>query len=507
MGKLKILIVEDNAVIAKDLQWQLEDLGYIVPSIAATGNDAISKVKENKIDLVLMDIILAGEMDGIETADQMRTKHRVPVIYLTAYADDATLKRAKITEPYGYLVKPVSNIEMRSSIEMAIYKFNMERELRESEEKYSLLVEKAKDGVFIIKEGVYKYVNRAMTDIVGYSVEELLGMKVMDTIAPEFRPLIAERYKARMEGKRVHSTYEFKTLCKRGETKDVELSAGLIQYKGEPAFMGIIRDITERKNTEDELNKHRERLAGLVEERTSELTATNELLREEIRERKLLEKAILETEDREMQRIGYELHDVLGQLLTGLSLKSQNLENILQEKLMPEAELASRITFLIDKAKEHLRFMMQGSLPMENDQDNIVLSLEGLASRITRDFNVPCFFKSSGFVTMKNKTGVLHLYRIAQEAITNAVRHGKPARIDIGLSRKKNIVKLTVKDDGTGISDGRKQKNGLGLKIMNFRANMINAELNIQSEINMGTSITCTFIDNSREDDLKKVPE
>ena len=135
MEKSRILVVEDNAIIAKDLQWQLEDLGYNVPFIAPTGSDAIRRVKENKIDLVLMDIMLEGEMDGIETADEMRTKHSVPVVYLTAYADDETLKRARRTEPYGYLLKPVSNIEMRSAIEMAIYKHNMERKLRESEEK------------------------------------------------------------------------------------------------------------------------------------------------------------------------------------------------------------------------------------------------------------------------------------------------------------------------------------------------------------------------------------
>jgi PAS domain S-box-containing protein len=300
MEKSTILVVEDNAVIAKDLQWQLEDLGYSVPYIAPTGSDAIRRVRENNIDLVLMDIMLEGEMDGIETADEMRTKHSVPVVYLTAYADDDTLKRARKTEPYGYLLKPVSNIEMRSAIEMAIYKHNMERALRESEEKYSLLVETAREGVFIIKEGVYQYANRAMTDIVGYSVEELTGMNILDTVAPDYRPMIAEKYKLRMDGRHVASTHEFQALCKRGQTKDVELSAGLIQYKGAPAFMGIVRDITERKMVEEELIKHREQLAGLVEERTFELKAINEILRDEITERKVLEKAILETEEREL---------------------------------------------------------------------------------------------------------------------------------------------------------------------------------------------------------------
>lgn len=499
MEKSKILVVEDNAIIAEDLRCRLENLGYIVPFIVATGSEAIDKMKENSIDLVLMDIVLQGDMDGIESAGQIRTKYGIPVIYLTAYADEATLKRAKITEPYGYLVKPASDTEMLSTIEMAIYKSNIERELRESEAKYSLLVEKAKDGVVIIKDGVYKFANNAMANIIGYSVEELLGMEIMDTVVPEYRPIVAERHKSRMEGNQVPSTYEIKALCKRGEIKDVELSAGLIQYKGEAAIMGIVRDITERKKAEDDLKKHREQLAGLVEERTSELTTANELLRAEIAERRVLEKAILKTEERELQRIGYELHDGLGQLLSALSLKSQSLEDTLKEKLIPEAENAGRITFLIDKAKEHLRFLMQGSLPIERDKKNIVLSLEELASSTTRNFNVPCLFKSNRSVTIKNKAAILHLYRIAQEAVTNALKHGKPEHIEINLAKTNDMVKLTVKDNGIGITDIQNGKNGLGLKILNYRANMIGAALDIQSDINKGTSIECTFIDRISE--------
>ncbi|MEW6602093.1 MAG: ATP-binding protein, partial [Nitrospirota bacterium] len=216
----------------------------------------------------------------------------------------------------------------------------------------------------------------------------------------------------------------------------------------------------------------------------------------EIAERKVLEKAILETEDRELQRIGFELHDGLGQLLTGLSLKSQSLQDILKEKSIPEAELASRITFLIDMAKEHLRFLMQGRLPMESSRNNIASSLEELASRTTRNFNVPCFFKSSGPVTIKNSAAVMQLYRIAQEAVTNALRHGNPGHIEIYLSLAEDTVVLTVKDNGAGIRDADTKKNGLGLKIMNYRANMIGALLNIDSEAGRGTSISCSFNDN-----------
>ncbi len=628
MGKANILIVEDNAIIAHDLKVRLEQLGYAVPFIAAMGSEAINRVKEDSIDLVLMDILLSGEMDGIEAATKIREKFEIPVIYLTAHTDKATLKRAKVTGAYGYLVKPVSDTEMLSTIEVAIYKSWMERELRESEEKYSALVEAAKDGVVILQDQIYKFANREMANIIGYSVEELIGMNVIDTVAPEFRQLIAERYKSRMEGGHISSTYGFKVLCKGGEKKDVELSASLIQYKGKPASMGIvrdvterkkseeelkaatiraddeksksdaiiegiwdaisiqdtnykimyqnklhqdyvgshegkycysayeknddvcqgcpvamtfvdgkahttersitidaalvtfeitaspirnssgeivagieiIRDITERKNTEEELRNHREKLVGLVEERTTELSAANELLREEIAERRALEKAILETEKRELQRIGYELHDGLGQIITGLSLKSQSLEDMLKEKSLPEAENAGRITCLIDQAQEHLRLLMHGSLPMEAFHNNIVSSLEDLASMTTRDFDLQCNYKGSQFVKMDSSASCMHLYRIAQEAVTNAMKHAQPACIEISLEKENNVIRLTVKDDGAGMADVHSTENGLGLKIMNYRANMIGASLDIQSEINGGTSVICSFTEVSCAD-------
>jgi PAS domain S-box-containing protein len=499
MSKITILIVEDDAVIARSLQAQLEGLGYVVPFISATGRDALGKVKENSVDLVLMDIRLGGEMDGIETAEQMRIKFNVPVIYLTAYTDEEILKRARMTGPYGYLVKPVSGTEMVCAIEMAIHKCQMERELIESEKKYSVLVETAKDGVVIIKDGVYKFANRAMESIIGYTTGELVSIKVMDTVAPEYRPMVAERYESLIAGKQVPSNYEFTVRCKGGETKDVELSASLIQYKREPAIMGFVRDITDRKKTENEIKKHRAQLAELVEERTSELTAANKLLQQEVNERKVLEKALLETQERELQRIGYELHDGLGQILTGLSLKSQSLEDRLKEKLMPEAEVAARITSLIEKSKEHLKFLMKGTFPMNMDRHSITLSLDELASRVTRDFNLPCHFRCNTPIEFKCKEAVIHFYRIAQEAVTNSVRHGKPEKIDISLSKVDNRIKLSIMDDGTGIPDVHSNKDGMGLKIMNYRANIIGALLDIESETNKGTRITCTFKDGTSD--------
>ena len=130
MEKVKILIVEDEAIIAKDLQFQLKGMGYDVSLIVATGEEAVNKAQEFEPDMVLMDIVLSGEIDGIEAANAIRSRADIPIIYLTAYATEEILERAKLSEPFGYLIKPVNSRELQSTIEMSLYKHSMEKELK-----------------------------------------------------------------------------------------------------------------------------------------------------------------------------------------------------------------------------------------------------------------------------------------------------------------------------------------------------------------------------------------
>ncbi|SMC96253.1 CheY chemotaxis protein or a CheY-like REC (receiver) domain [Desulfocicer vacuolatum DSM 3385] len=126
METASVLIVEDEFIIAKDIQASLENMGYLVCAIVSSGEAAIKKLEQENPDLVLMDIILKGKMDGIEAAMQIRSLFNIPIVYLTAYADEDTLERAKITEPYGYVIKPFNDRELRIAIEMATYKHKME---------------------------------------------------------------------------------------------------------------------------------------------------------------------------------------------------------------------------------------------------------------------------------------------------------------------------------------------------------------------------------------------
>ena len=126
--KTKILIVEDEAIVAKDISVCLEKIGYEVVASFSKGEKALSFLEENKPDLVLMDIMLAGNISGIDASARIKKDYDIPVVFLTAYADEKTIERAKITEPYGYVIKPFKEIDLRTSIEMALYKFKKEKE-------------------------------------------------------------------------------------------------------------------------------------------------------------------------------------------------------------------------------------------------------------------------------------------------------------------------------------------------------------------------------------------
>jgi two-component system, LytTR family, response regulator LytT len=180
MSKTNILIVEDESIVAKDIQMSLRKLGYNVVAICSNGEDAIRAAEEHAPDLVLMDIMLKGEMSGIEAAEQIRARFNVPIIYLTAYADESTLSKAKITEPYGYIIKPFKEIDLRTSIEMAQYKHQKETDVRKERDfLYSIVENKDFKDIIFVKSNS-RLVKVRTKDI--YFIEALKDYVVINTL-------------------------------------------------------------------------------------------------------------------------------------------------------------------------------------------------------------------------------------------------------------------------------------------------------------------------------------
>lgn len=180
MSKINVLVVEDESIVSKDIQHSLKKLGYNVVGASATGEMAIELAGSEKPDIVLMDIMLKGEMNGIQAAEQIKQKHEIPIIFLTAYADESTLSKAKITEPYGYILKPFKEIDLHTTIEMAIYKHGKEQEIvKERNLLYSIIESKEGNKEYIFVKSNSKLVKLRNNEI--YYIEALKDYVVIHT--------------------------------------------------------------------------------------------------------------------------------------------------------------------------------------------------------------------------------------------------------------------------------------------------------------------------------------
>ena len=178
MADVKILIVEDELVTVELIRDVLQNRGYSIVGDAANGDEALALIERHRPDLIMMDITIKGEIDGIELTRIVNEKYQIPVIYLTAFADRKTVERAKTTESYGYLIKPFGEMELATTIEIALHKHRLDRKLRESEKRYRTLFETMRDAVYMHDmAGTIIDFNPALEKMFGYSHEEVFERK------------------------------------------------------------------------------------------------------------------------------------------------------------------------------------------------------------------------------------------------------------------------------------------------------------------------------------------
>ena len=258
MSNAKILIVEDEKIVAKDIHNQLRRFGYEVTAIVSTGEEAIQKAIETKPDLALLDIRLHGETDGVMVAEQIRERLGIPVVYLTAYADEETLRRAKLTEPFGYLVKPFGERELHSTIEIALHRHAMERRLQESEEWLRTTLMSIGDGVIAVDvEERVRSINHVAAELTGWPEEEAVGRPVSEVfnIINEDRTPVEDMpvTKAIREGV-FTGNIKFILITKTSLEIPVEDGAAPIRdEKGQiTGAVVVFRDIREQRRHEEE---------------------------------------------------------------------------------------------------------------------------------------------------------------------------------------------------------------------------------------------------------------
>jgi diguanylate cyclase (GGDEF)-like protein/PAS domain S-box-containing protein len=257
MNNERIIIVEDEKIIALDLQRRLERFGYRVVGMASDGHEAVEAVREQQPDIILMDIMLAGEMDGIEAAKEIKRRFAIPVIFLTAYTDEKTLERAKEVEPFGYILKPFKERELYTTIDIALYKNSMDRRLRKQERLFSAILHSINDAIIAtdIDFGV-NFMNPAAEGLVGCTEAEAKGRKVSELVVPADPTLAEDLFLSSPEGDRpiFFNDTVLKNMAEQTIIADGSITRIHEQANSMDGFVVTIRDVTEIKRLSETIS-------------------------------------------------------------------------------------------------------------------------------------------------------------------------------------------------------------------------------------------------------------
>jgi two-component system, cell cycle sensor histidine kinase and response regulator CckA len=293
MTKTSILVVEDEHIVARDIAARLQRRGYDIVGIASTATEAIEEAGRSHPDLVLMDIMLRGDVDGITAADQIRELFGLPVVYLTAYADEHTLQRAKVTDAFGYILKPFEERELYITIEMALYKHHMEARLRESERWLATTLRSIGDGIIAADtSGTITFLNPVAEQLTGWRREDALQHQLADVFNTAFDDI----------GNGPPATV---LVSKSGKRIPIEESAAPIKDdRGQTKGMVVVfRDVTEQRQAEEALRVSEARVSGIV------ASAMDAIITVDSNQRVLLFNAAAET------MFGWTNHEAVGRHL------------------------------------------------------------------------------------------------------------------------------------------------------------------------------------------------
>jgi PAS domain S-box-containing protein len=578
MDKPRILVVEDESIVAIDLSHTLNSLGYEVVGTVGTGEEALKVLKEHRPDLVLMDIQLRGELDGIQVAEKIQTTLRIPVIYLSAYSDAKTLSRAKLTEPYGYIMKSFDHNDLHSTIEMALYRHKIEKQVVENERLLSTTFATISDGVLTCDPGgKLRLVNAAARRLIGLdhgenldiplkrlpvSIEnefdqsvkdpfDIMNVQVEDNFSGRYfittpagrfpilctiSPIrgerdevtgyvyilrnIEEEYQVQEMQSRLASIVETSEDAIIGSSPDgtiISWNKGAHKHFGYgadevagknlsilvpdfypneiPEMLDRIRhgEIIEhyetlRRSKSDEILDMSVKISA-IRDSEGHLIAVS-LIARDMSKRKQLEKEILEIQDRERSRIGQDLHDSLGQQLTGILLRMKAHEGKIakfdNDHLFRDVQ---QIQLLVRDAIGQTREMAKGLIPITLQTNGLVEALQELTLYCQSMYGIATSFEAPDVrITLALPTE-LQLYHIAQEALNNAIKHSGSQIIMVSLRIESTELILSVADRGIGLAG--KKSGGLGLRIMQYRANMMSGHLSILQTEEGGTAVIC----------------
>jgi PAS domain S-box-containing protein len=330
-----------------------------------------------------------------------------------------------------------------------------EAALHESEERYRCLVELTPDSILIHQNNRIIFHNNAALQLFGaQNSSDLMGKSLLDFIQFKKRSKIKDQMVKLSRWANTLFIMEEPIIRMDSQVRTVELSMTLFVDKSKPAILILLHDVTEKKR---------------------------------------LEKEILEIADKEQKRIGQDLHDQLCQYLSGIKFRAILLKQKVEQGSTDAAQEAALIERLLNEANQQARDIARGLVPVEVEASGLMGGLEELARRTAKIFRLSCSCEFKAPILVDNHFIAVHLYRIAQEAVNNSVKHGRSTVISVGLMKTKSQLILTIKDNGVGLPCDLKDTKGMGLGIMKYRARLIGASLSLTRRKKRGTIVTCSL--------------
>jgi PAS domain S-box-containing protein len=493
MAKASILIVEDEAIVAADLADKLERAGYDISGTVSRGEHALRMVQQNRPDLILMDIRLAGPLDGIDVAKSLKISTDVPMVFLTAHSDDETIRRAGLTDPFGYILKPFEERDLTTQIEIALYRYQAERALRDSEGKYRALVETAFDGIIIIDgQGTIQSCNAAVERMFGYRREDLLRRNVsllMPEAFPEGQHSPLGRFTTAEAGGVFNGLVESTGQRSDGIIFPLEISLNQVSMGTEITYTSIIRDVTERHAIHQKVCDLAEQLEQQVDVRTAKLVQSQVRLR-------MLAAELGFIEQRERKRVATDLHDHLAQLLVLGRLQLGQAKTLMSGH-------STRATSLIDKTIDVLNDSLQYTRTLIADLSPPVLrdfglpsALEWLGDHMQRH-NLTVSVRWSGRQELNLPDDlIVLLFQSVRELLINAAKHAGSGKAVVSAEQRDGSLRIEVRDDGQGFDpkairgDMTPLSSKFGLYSIKERMIAMGGQLDLRSSPGEGTTAT-----------------
>lgn len=457
-----ILIVEDDNDTAEYLSIGLQRSGYRIAGIAKNGTDALRLAETTLPDAIIMDILLPGEIDGIEVASRIRARRDVPILYLTAHTDPALFERARITDPSAYLIKPFTTRELQLAIELAIQRHLLTKQREQSLlTRIAGLLETMTDGFIALdRDWRYIFVNNRAGEILNRQPAMLIGKSLWDEFPELVEQPLQHAYRRVMQGRQPEQIEAYYAPWERWfENRIFPTEDGISIY---------FQEITERKRAEQQLAVANQRLQALSAR-------------------------LLQVQEEERRTLARELHDELGQSLTALKLTLQSL-GLRPETAALQGQINTAVS-IADTALTQARQMSLNLRPPQLDDLGLPAAIRWTLGRQADLAGLSAHFSAADVPDELPEALAIACYRISQEALTNVLRHARAGKVWVRLQRKGSELRLEVQDDGAGFDPlpALSGAGSMGVLSMQERAMLAGGRLEIESHPGHGSLIRAIF--------------